>query len=167
MDGFMKRQTHEGKNGNRPPEQTKWRKGCPSPNPAGRPRIRWFSEAAKAILAEQHPRTQKSGAERLMEMAFRRALQGSYKHLELLLSYAEGKPTQSVDLKVSTLTRDERLVRLNDGELALANALMRKTMLTADEQAQLGVLVWKMGQGSTGKEISAQSVSVDAKSTGS
>lgn len=83
-----------------------------------------------------------------------------------LYVFAAGSSTQA-PLKVSTLTRDERLVRLNDGELALANALMRKTMLTADEQAQLGVLVWKMGQGSTGKEISAQSVSVDAKNTGS
>ena len=41
---------------------------------------------------------------------------------------------------------------------------MFKNVLTAEEQAELGVLVWKMGQGSTGKEISAQNVSVDAKS---
>ena len=96
-----------------------------------------------------------------MEIAFRRALQGSYKHLELLLGYAEGKPAQSVDLKVSTVPRDERLIRLSNQELGRANALMLKNVLTAEEQAELGVLVWKMGQGSTVKEISAQTVSVD------
>lgn len=161
------RKTRAGRNGQEPPEHTKWKKGCPSPNPAGRPKIRWFSEAAKEILAAAHPRTQKSGAERLMEMAFRRALQGSYRHLELILGYAEGKPAQSLDLKVSTVPRDERLIRLSNQELCRAEALMLQNVLTAAEQTELGVLVWKMGQGATGKEISAQSVSVDAKSTGS
>jgi len=57
-----------------------------------------FSAAAKAILAEEDSKLRKTGAERLIEQAFRRALQGSYRHLELLLAYAEGKPKQSVDL---------------------------------------------------------------------
>ncbi|HEX8836741.1 MAG TPA: DUF5681 domain-containing protein [Candidatus Acidoferrum sp.] len=83
---------------NNPPEETGWKKGCPSPNPAGRPRTGVFSEAAKAILAEEDPKLRKTGAERLIEQAFRRALQGSYRHLELLLAYAEGRPKKGLDL---------------------------------------------------------------------
>jgi hypothetical protein len=165
MDG-MKHQTRAGKNGNRPPERTKWKKGCPSPNPEGaraRLPLRWFSEAAKAKLAEIDPRLQKTGAEQLIDKAFRRALQGSYKHLDLILAYAEGKPAQSVDLNVTTSTRNDRLTHLSTEEVKLMLSLMQKPMLTAEEQTQLGVLTWKMGQNGEGKppekQIEAQVVS--------
>ena len=96
---------------NSPPTETRWKKGCPSPNPAGRPRTSVFSAAAKAILAEEDPKLRKTGAEILIEQAFRRARQGSYRHLELLLAYAEGKPKQSVDLGGGQL---ETLVKIID-----------------------------------------------------
>src|SRR5215475_9186897 len=96
---------------NGPPEETRWKKGCPSPNPAGRPRTGVFSAAAKAILAEEDPKLRKTGAEILIEQAFRRARQGSYRHLELLLAYAEGKPKQAVDLGGGQL---ETLVKIID-----------------------------------------------------
>jgi hypothetical protein len=110
-----------------------WKKGCPPPNPAGRPRTKWFSDAAKAILAEPHPRTQKSGAERLMELAFRRALQGSYKHLQLLVAYAEGTPTHSVNVSGSllhghTVYRDPKLAKLTEEELKQLDVLTRKLL---------------------------------------
>jgi hypothetical protein len=71
-----------------------------------------FSAAAKAILAEEDPKLQKTGAERLIEQAFRRALQGSYRHLELLLAYAEGKPKQSLEATGRDGNPLETLVRI-------------------------------------------------------
>jgi len=94
---------------NSPPKETRWQKGCASPNPAGRPRTGVFSAAAKAILAEEDPKLRKTGAEILIEQAFRRARQGSYRHLELLLAYAEGKPKQSLGLEGGQL---ETLVKV-------------------------------------------------------
>jgi Family of unknown function (DUF5681) len=90
--------TRAGRGGNHPPKSQWWQKGCASPNPKGRPSIKRFSDAAKAVLAEVDPRTGKSGAETLVELAFRRAKQGSVKQLALLLAYAEGKPAQNVKL---------------------------------------------------------------------
>jgi hypothetical protein len=83
-----------------------------SGNPNGRPRTAIFSQAAKDVLADVDPKLQKSGAERLMTMAYRRALQGSYKHLELVLVYAEGRPTQSVNLNAKILTAEEHADRI-------------------------------------------------------
>ena len=57
-----------------------------------------FSEAVKAILAEVDPKLKITGAERLMHIAYQRAIKGSYKHLELLLGYAEGRPRQGMDV---------------------------------------------------------------------
>src|SRR5260370_38679155 len=84
-----------GRGGNHPPEHTKWKKGCASPNPKGKPSMRRFTDAARAVLAEVDPRTGKSGAETLAEQAIRRAKQGSVKQLMILLAYAEGKPAQN------------------------------------------------------------------------
>ena len=97
----------KGVNGNTPPVETRWKPGCASPNPKGRPRTSVFSQEIKAALAEVDPKLQKSMVERLVEMACRRALQGSYKHLELLLGYAEGRPAQSVDLTTKILKPEE------------------------------------------------------------
>jgi hypothetical protein len=107
-----------------------------SGNPAGRPHgrgVRCFSDAAKAVLAEPHPRTQKSGADRLVEQSFRRALQGSYKHLALLLAYAEGKPSISIDmsarvLHAHTVYRDPKLAKLTEEELKQLDVLTRKLL---------------------------------------
>jgi len=65
-----------------------------SGNPNGRPRTKVFSQAVKEILAEVDPKLQKSLFERLLEQATRRALQGSYRHLELLFAYGLGRPLQ-------------------------------------------------------------------------
>ena len=85
-----------------PPEETKWKKGCKSPNPTGRPKHAVFDQAARAILSEVDPKLQKSGAERLVEQMFRRALQGSFRHAELLLGYAMGRPVaQNLNLNAN------------------------------------------------------------------
>lgn len=85
-----------------PPEHTKWKKGCASPNPNGRPSVRSamrrVSDAAKAVLAQVDEKTGKTGAEQLAELMFRRAKQGSIKHAALLLAYAEGRPPQNVNV---------------------------------------------------------------------
>jgi len=87
---------------NLPPERNRLKKGEPSPNPAGRPKHAVFDQAARAILSEIDPKLQKSGAERLVEQMFRRALQGSFKHAELLLGYAMGRPVaQNLNLNAN------------------------------------------------------------------
>lgn len=68
--------------------------------------------AAKAILAEEDPKLRKTGAERLIEQAYRRALQGSYRHLELLLAYAEGRPRQAIEALGKDGNPLETLVRV-------------------------------------------------------
>jgi hypothetical protein len=85
-----------------PPEETRFKKGQPSANPNGRPKHAVFDQAARAILSEVDPKLQKSGAERLVEQMFRRALQGSFRHAELLLGYAMGRPVaQNLNLNAN------------------------------------------------------------------
>lgn len=106
------RRVNAGSNVDNLPKETRWQKGCKSPNPAGRPRTGVFSAAAKAILAEEDPKLRKTGAERLIEQAYRRALQGSYRHLELLLAYAEGRPRQAIEAMGKDGNPLETLVRI-------------------------------------------------------
>jgi hypothetical protein len=121
-------QQKPGRGGNYPPEATKWRKGCPSPNPKGKPSMRRFSDAAKAVLAEVDPKTGKSGAEQLVGLAFRRAKQGSVKHLALLLAYVEGKPAQNVQLQGSVLHAHawRPLATLTDEEVEQLAAIRKR-----------------------------------------
>jgi hypothetical protein len=69
-----------------------------SGNPNGRPRTPKFSEAARQLLAEIDARTGETNAECLVRHCFKKAQQGSPRHLELLLAYVEGKPKQGVEL---------------------------------------------------------------------
>jgi hypothetical protein len=82
---------------NSPPKETRWKKGCPSPNPKGRSRTAEISQAARAILEQEDPRLRKTGLQRLFELWLRRALQGDTKKGELLLAYGYGRPTQSIE----------------------------------------------------------------------
>lgn len=123
-----------GRGGNVPPESQWWKKGCPSPNPKGRPSMRRFSDAAKAVLAEVDPKTGKSGAETLVELAFRRAKQGSTKQLALLLAYAEGKPAQNVKLTGGVLHAHYRpLASLSDAEVEQLAAIRKRLSAGGDE----------------------------------
>jgi hypothetical protein len=117
--------TRAGRGGNHPPEHTKWKKGCPSPNPKGKPSMRRLTDAARAILAQVDEKTQKSGAETLAALMFRRAKQGSVKHAALLLAYAEGRPAQNVNVS---------------GGLLHAHAWRPLASLTDEEVEQLAAI---------------------------
>ncbi len=118
-----------------------WRPG-ETGNPAGRPRTGVFSEAVKAILDETDPKLQKTEAQRiLMEQAYRRARQGSIRHLELLIAYAEGRPKQGIELETKVNYHDalvkakERLREHQQSELE---------RLTPEEREALSKLKTKM-----------------------
>jgi hypothetical protein len=99
--------------------------------------MRRFSDAAKAVLAEIDPRTGKSGAEQLVDLAFRRAKQGSTKQLALLLAYAEGKPAQNVKLTGGVLHAHawRPLAALSDEEIETLDKL-RKKLAGASEDSR-------------------------------
>jgi hypothetical protein len=84
-----------------------WKKGGPSPNPKGRSRTADISKAVKEFAAEEDPKLRKTRLQQWLEMASRRALQGSHKHLELLLAYGYGRPTQTVDLNTTVMTAEQ------------------------------------------------------------
>jgi hypothetical protein len=85
-------------------------------NPKGRPRTATFSEIAREILAEEDPKKHQTVAGSLVRAAVMRALAGSTRHLELLLSYTEGRPRQHFDLSGSVANP---LASLSDEELNL------------------------------------------------
>jgi len=90
--------------------------------------MRRFSDAAKAVLAQVDPKTGKSGAETLVELAFRRAKQCSVKQLAILLGYAEGKPAQNVKLTGGVLHAHawRPLACLSDEEMNQLAAITRR-----------------------------------------
>ncbi len=117
----MRHKTHEtgqvdahGKTNSRnsPPKETRWQKGCPSPNPKGRPRTAEASQVARTILEQEDPRLRKTGLQRLFEVWLRRALQGDTKKGELLLAYGYGRPTQSVEASGADGNPIETLVKI-------------------------------------------------------
>src|SRR6516225_9148471 len=99
-----------------PPEEYRFKKGnCANPN--GRPKHAVFDQAAREILSAVDPKLQKSGAERLVEQMFRRALQGSFKHAELLLGYAMGRPVaQNLNLNAE-INKPEMSIEQVDAKL--------------------------------------------------
>jgi uncharacterized protein DUF5681 len=107
-----------------PPEASKWRPGQ-SGNPSGRPSEphKVLVQAVKDMLAEIDPKLKKSMFERLIEQAGRRALQGSFRHLELLFAYGLGKPIQQAvninhDIAEGSLAAAIQMRRMSDEELA-------------------------------------------------
>ena len=127
-----------GRGGSPPPEHTKWKKGCPSPNPSGRRSLRVISDAVKAVLAEVDSKSQRSNAEQLARQLVQRAKQGSVKHLALVLAYAEGRPPQKVSISggVFHAHADWRpLAALSDEEVNQLDVLTRKLLGPGEERA--------------------------------
>lgn len=89
-----------------------------SGNPNGRPATAKFSEACKEIAAEIHPRTGETRAQALARKCYERGMKGkgNPKWAELFLHYAEGKPSQTVNLAGSVVvgTLEERAKALAD-----------------------------------------------------
>jgi hypothetical protein len=129
--------TRPGRGGNHPPQETKWKKGCPSPNPKGKPSMRRLTDAARAVLAEVDPKTGKSGAETLAALMLRRAKQGSVKHAALLLAYAEGRPAQNVNVSGGLLHAHtwRPLASLTDEEVEQLAAIRKR--LSAPEESDV------------------------------
>ena len=101
-----------------PPEETRFKKGQPSANPAGRPKHAVFDQAAREILSAVDPKLQKTGAERLVQQMFRRALQGSFRHAELLLGYAMGRPVaQNLNLNANVNNEPQMSIQEVDQKL--------------------------------------------------
>jgi hypothetical protein len=81
-----------------PGNQFAWKKGQ-SGNPAGRPVTSDIKVEAREFLSEcDNPKTGKARLRVLLEIAYRRARQGSAKHMEMLLDRGWGKPLQGIDL---------------------------------------------------------------------
>lgn len=130
--------TRAGRGGNHPPQQTKWKKGCASPNPKGKPSVRRLTDAARAVLAEVDPKTGKSGAETLAALMLRRAKQGSVKHAALLLAYAEGRPAQNVNVSGGVLHAHawRPLATLTDEEVEQLAAIRKRLSGPEEDESQ-------------------------------
>jgi hypothetical protein len=74
-----------------------WKPG-ESGNPAGRPKVDLKPEI-RAFADEADPKTGKTRFRVWLEMADRRARQGSPKHLEMLLAYGWGRPNQALEIE--------------------------------------------------------------------
>jgi len=75
-----------------------WKRGDPSPNPKGRPKLSPLTDASRAWLAEIDPRTGKTNAELCAAAVGKRARRGSVEAFRTLADRVEGKPKQSVAL---------------------------------------------------------------------
>jgi len=103
-----------------------WQKGQ-SGNPAGRPATTDIKAEAREFLSEcDDPKTGKARLRVLLEIAYRRARQGSAKHLEMLLDRGWGKPLQGIDLD-ARLDFTDSLTRIRERQRQLADAAPAQT----------------------------------------
>jgi hypothetical protein len=84
-------------NGGSPLEEFKWKPGQ-SGNPSGKSKVGDLKAEVRAFADEQDPKLRKTRLRQWLEMADRRARQGSPKHLEMLLAYGWGRPSQQIEL---------------------------------------------------------------------
>ena len=98
-----KRQKTRGVNSvgkfNPPPKEMRWKKGCASPNPKGRPRTAEISQVVREALGREDPKTGRTELETIVQNWIRRTKQGDAKKGEILFAYGFGRPKQYVDLE--------------------------------------------------------------------
>lgn len=93
-----------------------------SGNPKGRPKTSDLKAEVREFADEQDPKLRKTRLRQWLEMADRRARQGSPKHLELLLAYGWGRPSQAIELDAQFSYTDAitRMRERRGAHLALA-----------------------------------------------
>lgn len=89
-----------------------WQPGQ-SGNPLGRPKTSDLKAEVRAFADEADPKIRKTRLRVWLEMADRRARQGSPKHLEMLLAYGWGKPPQSIEMD-ATFCYTDALMRMKE-----------------------------------------------------
>lgn len=82
---------------NPPPKETRWKKGCPSPNPKGRPHKTEITDVVREVLERENPKTHRTELETIVENWVRRTKQGDTKKGEILFAYRFGRPKQSLE----------------------------------------------------------------------
>jgi hypothetical protein len=87
-------------------EPYQWKKGAPSPNPAGRPKSRLVSEALKGRLAEVDPNDPKgrTRAELIAEKLEELALAGDVQAVKEIVNRIEGLPRQDLAVTATALS---------------------------------------------------------------
>jgi hypothetical protein len=78
-----------------------------SGNPGGRPKTSDLKAEVREFADEEDPKLRKTRLRQWLEMADRRARQGSPKHLEMLLAYGWGRPSQAIELDAKFSYTDE------------------------------------------------------------
>lgn len=110
-----------------PLAEYQWKPG-ESGNPSGRPKIDLKAEV-RAFADEPDPKTTKTRLRQWLEMADRRARQGSPKHLELLLAYGWGRPSQAIELDAD-INYTDALTSMRAKKLAEADQTIRQYFAT-------------------------------------
>jgi uncharacterized protein DUF5681 len=112
-----------------------------SGNPKGRPPTSDLKAEVRAFADEEDPKVRKTRLRQWFEMADRRARQGSPKHLELLLAYGWGRPSQAIELDANVSYHDV-LVKAKERLKQHEREVLAR--LTAEEQETLRTLNSKM-----------------------
>ncbi len=108
--------------GNQEPFGTPFQPGQ-SGNPKGRPKTSDLKEQVRAFADEQDPKIRKTRLRQWLEMADRRARQGSPKHLEILLAYGWGKPSQAIEVE-GNFSYTDALTSMRTKKLAEADQII-------------------------------------------
>lgn len=119
-----------------------WKPG-ESGNPKGRPPTSDLKAEVRAFADEEDPKLRKTRLRQWLEMADRRIRQGSPKHLEIVLGYGWGRPSQSVELDANVNygdVLDKARKRLHEHER------QKLAALTPEERQTLDALNSKMGK---------------------
>ena len=82
-----------------------WRKGCPSPNPSGRPKTAPLSQACREVLGQLVPDDPdgRTYAEVIAAMLAEKALEGDIRAAQEIADRAEGRSRQSVEISHTSL----------------------------------------------------------------